>query len=100
MKFSFKANEAKSTGKMTLLYHGLEITVKNKRTDDTTAFKERIVSLIANKRLENSNPGSDKGVRVGVIDYKRDPERFLISYCFKSIMTGIKSSIENVPNKK
>ena len=56
MSFSFTANNDKATGKMIMLYHGLDIAVKNKQTDDTTAFRERFVSYIANRRIPDSNP--------------------------------------------
>ena len=100
MNFSFTANNAKATGKMTMLYHGLDIAVKNKRTDDTTAFKERFISLIANIKVLDSNPIPGKDVREGIIDYERDPERFLFNYCFKSILSGIKSSLAKSPKKR
>jgi len=93
MNFSFSANNTKSTGQMTLRYHGLDVAVKNKRTDDTTAIKERFMSIIANKKLLDSNPVPGEPVRVGIIDYKRDPERFLFNYSIKSILSGIKSSL-------
>jgi hypothetical protein len=48
----------------------------------------------------DSNPIPGKEVRVGVIDYQRDPERFLFNYCFKSIMTGIKSSLAKDTTKR
>ena len=99
MNFSFTANNDKATGKMTMLYHGLDIAVKSKRTDDTTAFRERFISLIANIKVLDSNPMPGKDVRVGIIDYERDPERFLFNYCFKSIMSGIKSSLVKSPKK-
>ncbi|MEI8225540.1 MAG: hypothetical protein WCG82_06395, partial [Bacteroidota bacterium] len=95
----FTANNDKATGKMTMLYHGLDIAVKSKRTDDTTAFRERFISLIANIKVLDSNPMPGKDVRVGIIDYERDPERFLFNYCFKSIMSGIKSSLVKSPKK-
>ena len=99
MNFSFTANNTKASGKMTFLYHGLEVAIKNKRTDDTTAIKERFLSIIANKKLMNSNPVPGDGVRVGIIDYERDPEKFLINYSFKSVLTGIKSSLVKDPKK-
>jgi len=99
MNFSFTANNTKASGHMTLLYHELDIAVKNKRTDDTTAIKERVVSLIANIKVMDSNPLKGEKVRVGIIDQERDPERFLINYCFKSILTGIKTSIVRKPKK-
>jgi hypothetical protein len=36
-------------------------------------------------------------VRIGIIDYKRDPEKFLFNYFVKSILSGIKSSFERNP---
>jgi hypothetical protein len=97
MHFSFVANNAKATGKMTLLYHDLDLAVKNKRTDDTTAIKERIISFIVNKKVMDSNPILGKDVREGIIDYNRDPEKFLFNYCFKSVLSGIQSSLVKSP---
>jgi hypothetical protein len=100
MNFSFTANNSRATGKMTMLYHGLDIAFKNKQTDDTTAFRERFISFIANKQVLDSNPIPGEEVREGIIDYERDPERFLFSYCFKSILSGIKSSLIQSPKKR
>ena len=93
MNFIFIANNAKATGKMTLLYHGLDITIKNKQTDKTTAIKERILSVIANLKMIDANPKPGEEVREGIIDFERDPEKFLFNYCFKSILSGIEFSI-------
>jgi len=98
--FSHTANNTKATGKLTILYNGLNITVKNKKTDDTTAFKERFMSFIANRRILDSNPIEDEKVRVGIIDYERDPERFIFHYCFNSILSGITSSLTKNHKKK
>lgn len=100
MNFAFTANNNKATGKMTFRYHGLDLAVKNKETDDTTAIKEIIVSWIANMKTMDSNPLPGKEVRVGIIENERDPEKFLFNYCFKSILSGIKSSIANNPSGK
>jgi hypothetical protein len=99
MNFSFTANNAKATGKMTILYHGLDIAIKNKQTDDTTAFRERFISFIANRKVLDSNPIPDEDIREGIIDYERDPEKFLFGYCFKSILSGIRSSLDKSPKK-
>jgi hypothetical protein len=99
MNFGFKANNTKATGEMTLLYNGLDITVKNRQTDDTTAFRERFISFIANRRIFDSNPVENEEVRVGIIDYERDPERFIFHYCFNSILSGITSTL-TVKHKK
>jgi hypothetical protein len=93
MNFSLIANNTKATGEMTLLYHGLDVALKNKRTDETSAMKERLGSLIANIKILNSNPLPGNKIRKGTIYYERDPEKFLFNYCFKSILSGITSSL-------
>ncbi|MCK9411352.1 MAG: DUF748 domain-containing protein [Prolixibacteraceae bacterium] len=93
MKFSIIANNTKAKGEMTLLYHGLNVALINERTDDTTAAKERIGSLIANIKILNSNPLPGNKIRKGIILNERDPEKFLFNYCFKSILSGITSSL-------
>jgi hypothetical protein len=93
MDFSFTANNTESNGTMTLIYNGLDLAVKNKVTDDTTAFKERLISVIANIKVIDSNPLPGKEVRDGLIYTKRDTERFLFHYCARSILSGVKSSL-------
>jgi hypothetical protein len=48
----------------------------------------------------DSNPIPGKNVREGIIDYDRDPERFLFGYCFKSILSGIQSTLVKSPDQK
>lgn len=100
MSFNFTANDTKATGEMTMLYNGLDIAIKNKRTDDTKTIKEQIISLIANKGAWDSNPLPGEDVRVGIIDYERDPTRAIMNYSIKSIISGIKSSTIKIPNRK
>jgi hypothetical protein len=99
MSFSFTADNYRSTGKMIMLYHGLDIAVKNRQTDDTTAFRERFVSYIANRRIPDSNPAKGEDVREGTIDFIRDPERSVLHYCFRSILSGMTSTLAD-GNKK
>lgn len=100
MSFNFTANNTKSTGDMALLYKDLNLAVKNKRTDDTTAIIERVVSILANIKVMDSNPLPGGEVRLGVIEYERDPEKFLFNYCVKSILSGIKTSVAKSPKEK
>ncbi|MEX0812987.1 MAG: DUF748 domain-containing protein [Chitinophagales bacterium] len=93
MNFSLIANNTQARGKMTMLYHALDLTVKNKQTDDTTALKEQIISFLANKKVIDANPVSGKEARAGTIVYIRDPEKSLFNYCFKAIWSGMKSSL-------
>jgi hypothetical protein len=99
LNFNFVADNAKATGNMIFCYHGLNISVKNKNTNDTTAIKEQLLSIIANAAIMDSNPNTGDSVREGIIDYKRDPEKFIFNYVAKAMFTGIKSSLEKKPKK-
>jgi hypothetical protein len=99
MSFSFTADNYGSTGKMIMLYHGLHIAVENRQTDDTTAFRERFISFIANRRIPDSNPVKGKEAREGTIDYIRDPERSVFHYCFRSVLSGIISTLSDGDKK-
>jgi len=83
LDFNFIANNNKATGKIIMLYKGLDIAVKNKRTEDTTAIKERFISLLANVGAYDSNPLPSEEVRIGIIDYESDPTKFIFKYCVK-----------------
>ena len=100
MNFSFTANNTKSAGQMNLRYDGLNVAVKNKRTDDTTAVKERVISVIANMKIMNSNPMPGEELRQGIIDFERDPEKSFFNYCAKSIISGMKSSVTKSPDTR
>jgi hypothetical protein len=93
MDFSMSANNTKATGNLKLLYQGLDFDVVNKQTGETDAIVEQVKSLIANIVVMESNPMPGDGVRLGIIEYERDPEKFLFNYVIKSLLTGMKTSI-------
>ncbi|MGB3080814.1 MAG: hypothetical protein WBB31_17160 [Saprospiraceae bacterium] len=100
LNFGFTANNYAAHGKMLFLYNDLAITLKNKTTDDTTGFKERLLTKLANKTMLDSNPLNGQDSRVGIIEYKRDPEKTFFNYCLKSILSGIKSSVDKSSIRK
>jgi hypothetical protein len=93
MNFSLTANNTKATGSINLLYHDLNIKVKNRETDEITGLKEQLISFFANMVVINENPKPGKEVRVGIIDFERDPEKFIFNYWVQSILTGVKSTL-------
>jgi len=100
MHFSFSANNTKATGNMKLIYQGLKLEIINKQTGETTAFKEKVKSLIANIIVIESNPMPGEEIRPGIIEYERDPERFLLGYFFRSILSGIKTTVTKTKSSK
>lgn len=100
MNFSFSANNTQAIGNLKLLYEGLKFDIINKQTGETTAFKEQVKSLIANIIVLESNPMPGEEVRPGIIEYERDPERFLLGYFFRSILSGIKTTVTKTKSSK
>lgn len=100
LHFSFSANNTKATGSLKLLYQGLELAFVNKQTGEISALGDRIKSMIANSIVLESNPMPGEAVRIGVIDYERDPEKFLFNYLFKALLSGIKASIAKPKSPK
>ncbi|MGE5448087.1 MAG: hypothetical protein ACM3PR_06970 [Bacteroidales bacterium] len=100
LNFNFIANDKKATGEMIMLYDGLNLDVETNHKKDRTSLKEQIISLIANKSTWDSNPLPKEETRVGIIDYERDPTKFVFNYCIKSIESGVKSTILKHTKKK
>jgi len=98
MNFSLSANNIKATGNLNLLYEGLRFEMMNIQTGETTSIVEKVKSLIANTIVLESNPRPGEEVRQGIIEYERDPEKFLFNYIVKALMSGIKSSITKTKN--
>lgn len=99
MEFDFKANDIRSTGKMTFLYHDLVVELKDKQTHQTK-FKEDVLSFLVNKIIiKRDNPLKNKEVRITPISYERNRQRFIFNYTWKSLLSGIKPTI-GLPNKK
>lgn len=99
MEFYFKANDVRSSGKMTFLYHDLAVELKDKQTHKTK-LKEEVLSFLVNSIIiKKDNPLRNKEVRITPISYERNRERFIFNYTWKSLLSGIKPAI-GLPNKK
>jgi hypothetical protein len=93
LNFSFSANNTKSTGTLGLLYQGLDFDVVSKQTGETTGMVEQVKSMIANMVVMEANPMPGEEVRPGMIEYERDPEKFLFNYIVKALLSGITTSM-------
>ena len=100
MNFGFSANNTKATGNMKLLYEGVKFDIMNRQTGKTTALKEQLKSLIANIIVIESNPMPDEEARPGIIEYERDPERYIFGYFFRSLLSGIKTTVTKTKSPK
>jgi hypothetical protein len=89
LQFGFTADLQKATGTQSFLYNDLKVEIKNK----DGLLRDKINSWIINITLVNSNPRPGEDLRIGQIDFKRDPEKFIFSYSLKALMTGIKYTV-------
>jgi hypothetical protein len=93
LNFSFSADNTKATGTLIVLYQGLNVAVINKKTGESSGIMAWVKSVVANIIMIESNPMPGEDVRPGVIEYERDPERFLFNYIVKALLSGINTSI-------
>jgi hypothetical protein len=100
MNFGFSANNIKAIGNINLLYEGLKFDIMDRQTGETNALKEQIKSLIANIIVIESNPMPGDEARPGIIEYERDPERYIFGYFFKSILSVIKTTVTKTKSPK
>ncbi|MGB3081346.1 MAG: hypothetical protein WBB31_19845 [Saprospiraceae bacterium] len=100
LSFNFIANQNSSSGSVLFLYNDLSITLKNKTSDDTSGLKEQVLTKVANTIMIDDNPTQDEPTRRGTISYQRDPEKMFFNYSLKSVLSGIKPSVNKAAEKK
>jgi len=93
--FSAFATDKRSKGKLQFYYDDLKVVLKDKNTGKVNA-KQDILSFLADKLfIRNDNPTKGGNFREGIIDYKRNPSKSIINFWWKSVLTGIVSSISS-----
>jgi len=100
LSFDFVANNQKSRGKMVFRYRNLDLKAAEGSIDGFTSVVYKIVIFVVGSRIVESNPLPGEQLRVGVIEFERDPKRSVFHYSVKSILSGIKSSIVRESKKK
>ena len=93
VKFDFKGQNYGSTGKLTLLYDGLKISLLKKDEEDNTLKKKGLASFIANFVVKNSNPGKKGSPRVADVHFSRDVHKSFFNLMWKSIFAGVKETV-------
>lgn len=99
MDFSFHAGEDISLGKMKFLYHDLKLEPQENEEGDIK-LKDRLNIFVANTFiLKESNPRRNKPPTFSSMEYKRNKERFIFNYTWKTLFSGIKETI-GIPDTK
>lgn len=102
MMFNFRADSDSSRGDLLFYYSNLGFAIARNAEGDTSGLKSQVLSFIADDLLiADSNPDKNGIVMKGIIRQKRNNERFIFNYMWKSIFSGVKSTVlTGVPKEK
>ncbi|MBN1822397.1 MAG: hypothetical protein JW833_16875, partial [Prolixibacteraceae bacterium] len=87
-EFNFSANNNKAEGNLYFDYDDLKIAVLGYRNGDT--IKSRLNSFMANNFMVHSKNPRGKNLEPQNINYKRNPQRSILNYWWKSIFSSAK----------
>ena len=88
--FNIEGTDLKATGKQTLLYNDLKISLLKPTTDSTAGLEKRgLVSFFANVFTKDQNP-SGNSTRVAKIEFNRDMAKSFFNLLWKSIFAAAK----------
>ena len=91
MDFEINLNKKQSKGTVMLRYRDLKVSLLDKETSEEN-FGDKLKSLLANTfAVKSSNTGDDP--RTGTINFERDPQKSVFNYWWKSLLSGLKSSL-------
>ncbi|HEX6222793.1 MAG TPA: DUF748 domain-containing protein [Chryseolinea sp.] len=93
LNFDFEYNDKASNGTLTINYEDLKITgLKKEKSPDENDFKTFLINTIVKNDKDKDVP-LDK--RTGVIEFERDRKRQIFNFWWKSLLSGIKTSVLN-----
>ncbi|MGI8892484.1 MAG: hypothetical protein ACR2GN_03390 [Bacteroidia bacterium] len=89
MEFKAQANTTHSQGTMKLYYDNLEVKIRDQETGKRKGLQSFLANLLV---VKNSNPKNGE-FREGEMKFERDTRKAITNYCWKTILSGMKSSI-------
>ncbi|WP_171032820.1 DUF748 domain-containing protein [Fodinibius saliphilus] len=91
MDFNMTLDEKKAKGSMTFTYQDLKISLLNKGNKDQN-FGNKIKSFLANAfKVNTHNKGEN--LKKAPIKFERDTNKSVFNYWWKSLLSGLKTSI-------
>ncbi|WP_020528327.1 DUF748 domain-containing protein [Flexithrix dorotheae] len=93
MEFSVTANENFSIGNLNFYYHDLHASmIHPKKNENANFFKKIIFDLMETLIIPKENIAGKK-FRKGTIKFNRDKQKSIVNYWWKSIFSGIQSTV-------
>ncbi len=91
INFNFDYNDRSSNGKVTINYENLKINgLKKEKSTVINELKTLLINTVVKNDKDKSVP-TEK--RTGTIDFERDRKRQVFNFWWKSLFSGIKSSV-------
>ena len=91
LSFDAMGNNDFATGKMSFLYHDLNITVLKQEAE--IAEERKFLSFLMNTFLRSNNPAGKKSPLIAEMGFERDKEKSFINYMWKTVLSGIAETI-------
>ncbi len=90
---NFNASDSLAVGEIDFRYNNLAIKLHPTKPGTWPRIEQGLLTELVNMLIPSSNPRSDGKIKTGVIYYKRDLSRGFFNFVWKSILSGIKSSV-------
>lgn len=92
MHFEMRLGPADAIGSVEVIYDDLKISLLDEGSGEEN-LRSRLTSFFANTfKIKENNPAD--APQIGDVSYEREPEKSFFNYWWKSLQSGIKSSIE------
>ncbi|SHG30714.1 hypothetical protein SAMN05443144_12433 [Fodinibius roseus] len=93
LEFEMTLNENQSSGTLVMNYEDFKISVLDKQSIQQHGLLENLKSFVANNFVVRANNTPETGMRAGRIRFERDTTKSIFNYWWKSLLSGIKSTI-------
>ena len=86
-------NNTQATGRMNFRYNNLAIRLHPTQPGTWNIIEQSLLTELVNLLLSDNNPNEDGKMKHGVIYFERDPSRGFLNFVWKSVLSGLKSSV-------
>jgi hypothetical protein len=82
-----------ASGRMNVHFSGLKFRLNPNEKGMIPALESAFISWLCTMVIPSRNPNDEGKLRNGIIYYERDPSKGFINYLWKSVWSGIKSTV-------
>lgn len=92
--FNFTYDDVTSQGTLKMVYENLNVKFTNSEGDvSKNKLEDKLKNFITNTFIVKKDNEGKGDLRLGKIKFERDPKKSFLNYWWKSLLSGIKSSI-------